>query len=472
MKLIHVYVAAMCSAAVLLLAALDWPHAYGIGVQFWDGLAVLFALGLLSESLTVRFQDPRGGGTHTITFLPLLASVLLFDPGVTVMLFGVTGAFAEFVIRRKPLIRATFNVAQYVVAASAGGLAYAHLQTLGHLAGYGALPDGWVESIVWPFLGFAVVFFAVNHAAVSLAISISGEAPFTETWRSLLGKSGAGIAYDLLISPIAVLLAFLYIELQWPGLLLAFLPLLFIRHAYLINYRLAAANQDLLRALVKAIETRDPYTSGHSQRVAGLARRIAESLRLPPRKITDIETAALLHDIGKIEAVYTEILRKPDNLTAEERDIIESHVAKGVELLTSLSSFSGEVIAAVRHHHEREDGKGYPDRLRGQEIPLGAKIIKVCDAIDAMLSDRPYRSALSLHQVKEQLVTYAGIQFDAGIVQAVVESSVLEDHQHDVVDVREGVGVGSWNGERNTPAFRDPLSQLSQFSRRLVGKHT
>ena len=145
-------------------------------------------------------------------------------------------------------------------------------------------------------------------------------------------------------------------------------------------------------------------------------------------KIARVQQSALLHDVGKIDAIYTEILKKPDSLSSEERRIIESHVTKGVELLETLSSVPAGVIADVRHHHERIDGKGYPDGLRGDEIPVGARIIKVADAIDAMLSDRPYRKALSLEAVRHELTTYAGTQFDEVIVKVVVSSTVLEDH--------------------------------------------
>jgi putative nucleotidyltransferase with HDIG domain len=145
-----------------------------------------------------------------------------------------------------------------------------------------------------------------------------------------------------------------------------------------------------------------------------------------------VEAAALLHDIGKIDVIYENIIRKPSDLSPTERIVIESHVLKGVELLRSLSSFPEDVILSVRHHHEREDGRGYPDRLRGREIPIGAKIIKVCDAIDAMLSDRPYRKALSLSSVRHQLSQYAGTQFDARIVEIVVSSAVLERHAAEV----------------------------------------
>ena len=151
------------------------------------------------------------------------------------------------------------------------------------------------------------------------------------------------------------------------------------------------------------------------------------------KKQKEFETPALLDDIGKIESTYTDILSKPSGLTAEEREIIQSHVLKGVEVLEQLSSFSPEVIAAVRGHHERVDGKGYPDGLRGEQIPIGARVIKVCDAIDAMLSDRSYRRALTLEQVREQLVIYSGLQFDLDVVKAAIDGDVLEAHQAEIL---------------------------------------
>lgn len=283
-----------------------------------------------------------------------------------------------------------------------------------------------------PLLSYAVLFLVLNHVAVSFAISLSRDIPFVQVWRALIGQSAGNVFYDLLISPIAIAVAFFYVSLGLVGLLVALLPLLFIRHSYLTNLNLQKANRDLLTALVKAIETRDPYTSGHSVRVSSLATRIANELNLPVRKVEAVETAALLHDIGKIDPIYTDILKKPGDLTPDEREVIESHVTKGVELLESLSSFGNDVIDSVKHHHERIDGKGYPEGLAGEDIPLGGRIIKICDAIDAMLSDRPYRKALELPVVREQLATYSGIQFDEEIVSKIIESDLLPTHAESV----------------------------------------
>jgi putative nucleotidyltransferase with HDIG domain len=234
--------------------------------------------------------------------------------------------------------------------------------------------------------------------------------------------------------------AFLYVQFGIPGLLIILLPMLFIRYSYLTTSKLRESNADLLTALVKAIEIRDPYTSGHSLRVSQLAQSIAEELGLNRMAVDLIANAALLHDIGKIEAVYTEILRKPGKLTPEERAVMESHVTRGVQLLRDLSSVPEEVVRIVRHHHEREDGKGYPDGLLGDEIPIGSKIIVLCDAVDAMLSDRPYRDALQLSDVLEQLEMHAGRQFDHRVVRAATGTAILAEFAESMQQVRAEAG--------------------------------
>lgn len=437
MERITSYVGAVAVAAVALLAVIDWGS---LSVPADDilGLVALVILGLVSESLSVRTAVRGSAGTFTITFIPLLTGVILFGPDVAVLLFLSVGVVAEFVVHKKPAVKATFNSAQYVISSSLGGVAYTAVAASGILGGGPGSetllsdPPIGATALIVAFIAFGVVFLALNHALVAGAIAISRRSPFYGVWGELVGPSGSNIFYDLLISPISIAVAYLYVSLEIWGLLLVILPMLFIRHFYLINFRLIRANQDLLSALVKAIETRDPYTSGHSMRVARLSRSIAKAMGVPQRRLDRIEQSALLHDIGKIDAIYTEILKKPDSLSSEERSIIESHVTKGVELLQTLSSVPGAVIADVRHHHERVDGKGYPDGLSGKDIPLGARIIKVSDAVDAMLSDRPYRNALDLETVRRELVLYSGSQFDEDVVRAIIDTDVLERHQAEV----------------------------------------
>ena len=155
--------------------------------------------------------------------------------------------------------------------------------------------------------------------------------------------------------------------------------------------------------MVKAIEARDPYTSGHSRRVCGLSRAIATDLGLTPEQVEEIENAALLHDVGKIHAEFAPLLQKEGKLTEEEWAIMKTHSVKSAELVSLFSRFQGYVVSCVRHHHERWDGRGYPDGVAGEAIPLGARIITIADTIDAMTTNRPYRGALSVEVVLAEL---------------------------------------------------------------------
>ena len=455
---IRIYVGMMCAAAVGSLVLTRWSSLGTLPASSQAALAGLMLIALLSESVAIRLSvGAKAGGASSIMFIPLLASVQLFGPAAGVLLAPTTMLFGEFVVRRKGLQRGAFNVAQTVFAATLAGWAFTLLDGV-PLEGQPSASVT-ITSQLWPFITFGLVFLALNHAAVSLAITLSQGLPFRKVWAKMLSHSG-GSLNDLLISPIALAVAFLYVQFGIAGILVLLLPMLFIRYSYLATFRLREANADLLKALVKAIETRDPYTSGHSLRVSHLARRVAEELGLRSHVVEQIENAGLLHDIGKIEAVFTDILRKPGSLSDEERAIIESHVTKGVSLLRDLSSVPESVIKTVRHHHEREDGNGYPDRLMGDEIPIGAKIIAACDAVDAMLSDRPYRKALAVSAVREELLEHAGKQFDHRVVRAMMTANVLSDYADIMRRGREATEVVEQHGLLATmplrPAARKP----------------
>lgn len=437
MKLIYIYVGCVVALAVAVLVSQDWHIVARMPLDAKLGLCALVLLSLVAESLTLSITVGKTpGSTSSIVFLPLLTSIILFGPAPSTLLIGVSGAVGEFLFRKKTGLRAVFNVSQYVASA---GIAGALFTTLGGVPI--GLEDPQGETLVGvgsylnqgiAFISYGLCFLLLNHIFVAGAISISERQRFLTIWARLSGKTGTNLLYDLLISPVAILAAAIFLAIGFWSLPLIVLPLLFIRKAYQTILDLQQANRDLLRALVKAIETRDPYTSGHSLRVMHLASRIAEAMNLSPNRQKNIEQAALLHDIGKIESTYANILAKPAELTSQERAVIESHVIKGVELLEQLVSFPREVINGVRSHHERFDGEGYPDKLSGDAIPIAGRIIKVCDAIDAMLSDRPYRKALTLEQVKDQLRRHAGTQFDPAIVKIVIDQNLIEAHYADM----------------------------------------
>lgn len=459
---VNVYVALMCLAAVVCLRQADWESLRALPLDSQIGLATLIGIALLAEGLAIGLNT--SGGTSSITFLPLLAAVQLFGPVAGIVLIVPTFAFTDLVVRRKDAIKVLFNAAQVTVSTTLAGAAFVFL---GGEAIHGVL-EAQITAHLTPFVVFGLVFLAVNHAAVSMAITLSQDEPFRRVLPQVLNNSG-GQFNDLLVAPLALAVAFLYLQFGLGGVLVIVLPMLFVRYSYLQTAQLREANEDLLTALVKAIETRDPYTSGHSQRVSRLAGLIAESIGLNRRVVERVRMAALLHDIGKIEAVYTEILRKPDSLTADERAVIESHVTRGEQLLRDLSSVPEDVVLAVRHHHEREDGTGYPDRLPGSAIPIGAKIIVVCDAVDAMLSDRPYRKALSIETVLEQLRIHSGTQFDGDIVNTVVGAGIVQSFAESIREERQLASPEEGHAIPLVPPSTLPLPQPRKASRRLSG---
>ncbi|MEK7241253.1 MAG: HD domain-containing phosphohydrolase, partial [Planctomycetota bacterium] len=176
---------------------------------------------------------------------------------------------------------------------------------------------------------------------------------------------------------------------------------------------------DTVKCLSEAIDAKSPWTRGHSERVAALSCDIARELGFGEEDIERIRMASLLHDVGKI-GTYEGLLDKPGKLTPEEWDMVKGHPAKGVQIIRPVERFN-ELIPMVLYHHERYDGEGYPEGKKGEEIPLGARIICIADAVDAMTSERPYRKAKPMEEVVEELKKNAGVQFCPKVAEATLK---------------------------------------------------
>jgi putative nucleotidyltransferase with HDIG domain len=173
---------------------------------------------------------------------------------------------------------------------------------------------------------------------------------------------------------------------------------------------------ETIETLNAAVEARDPYTAGHSQRVRRVSLAIGRELRLSAKQLGALATAALFHDIGKI-GMPDSVLTKPGKLDRAEAAIMREHVTRGAEIVSRITSLR-DSVPAIRHHHERWDGLGYPDRLSGKEIPVEAAIIAIADAWDAMITDRPYADALDVEEAMEQIHAGRGKQFNPAVVDA------------------------------------------------------
>lgn len=172
----------------------------------------------------------------------------------------------------------------------------------------------------------------------------------------------------------------------------------------------------LVSAMVDTLDAKSPWTKGHSERVAMYAEMIAKEMGFDEDAIKDIHLAGLLHDIGKI-GTYDYLLDKPAKLTDEEFAIVKNHPAKGADILKGIKQLK-TITPLVRHHHERIDGRGYPDGLKGDAIPLGARILHVADSFDSMTADRPYRPSPGIKYAVSELEKYSGAQFDPQAVKA------------------------------------------------------
>jgi len=177
--------------------------------------------------------------------------------------------------------------------------------------------------------------------------------------------------------------------------------------------------RDTIATLSRAVDARDPYTSGHSERVASIAKKIAKKMGIPKKEFEQIELAAQFHDIGKI-GVPDSILLKPGKLTDIEFNAIKDHPVIGTNILNNIE-FLNESLPIILHHHETYDGRGYPNGISGAEIPLGSRIISIADTYDAMTSDRPYRKALSHEEAIREILKCRGTQFDSEIVDAALD---------------------------------------------------
>ena len=437
-RAVKTYVVATAIAAALVLFA---THGLARPATNWWALGSFFLVGALLEFS--RTQNKTGGLTGSLVFVFHLAAGLVLGGFWGALTAGLVKAISQLQ-ERSPAVKFVFNVSERVISV---GLAFIVYSSIGgkHPPDI-LLANGMNNVNVWPalqqvgmFLAAAVVYFVVNSGAVNAVVALASGRPILSTWRT---NTVWVFGYDIAASSLALLVAKAFlVAIASPGLerllpvvVVGFLA--FIRHIYSklntvqnLFWELDSAYEQLelnvreqLAMMVKAIEARDPYTSGHSRRVCGLSRAIAIDLGLSPEQIEEIENAALLHDVGKIHAEFAPLLMKEGKLTDEEWKVMKTHSAKSAELVSLFSRFQGYVVACVRHHHERWDGRGYPDGVAGDAIPLGARIITIADTIDAMTTNRPYRNALPIEVVLSELNKGRSTQFDESLVELTVNS--------------------------------------------------
>jgi len=361
----------------------------------------------LAQALRYRTGSESSG---SLSFIPILASAAIAPHWISVLCVGIASLAAQL-IARKTLLKTIFNSAQNALSVALAIIAYLTTggQPLQHIG----------ESSSLSLFALFLVFFVTNSICVSIAIGIASGKNSWLLWKEI--ALGA-LPYDFLSLPVILFFVWIYVEYDVVGAFVLAVPMLGLRQLYKVNWQLEQTNKELLELMVAAIEARDPYTSGHSRRVAEKARVISRAVGLREKEIERVVAAALLHDVGKIHEVFGPILSKPGRLTPEEQVIMRTHPVKSAELAGTVTQLK-DVVPLIRHHHENWDGTGYPDGLKGDSIPLGSRIIMFADTIDAMTTDRPYRTALDATSVRKELLRFRGTQFDPHICDALLRSA-------------------------------------------------
>ena len=393
-----------CSLVAVLLAA-------GVRLEgpIWQ-LAILAAVAVVAERQPVRITPNT---EITVSVLPMLFAAVVYGP-LDAIVVGAVGLVADL---RAPYIRWLIWTA---TRALAGGLAGLMIIAL--------LPHGAaVGDLILAVLGAAAIEALVDSGLGAVTVALRGTGSYGAFLRSVQPVLLSSLAVYV---PAIVVLAYAYGQASEWTVLLFFAPGFAAHSLYRLyrqqreaaeklaaaNVRLQRANLSFATALVATLDARDRYTAGHSAAVAIYARDIAARMGLSEADQQLAHLCGLVHDIGKI-GLPPGLLEKPGALTLDERRQMEKHSEIGERILAKVDDYS-EIASIVRHHHERVDGEGYPDRIDGREIPPISRIISVADAYNAMTSDRPYRDAMPSRVARLRLAQAVGSQFDTTVVAA------------------------------------------------------
>jgi len=378
-------------------------------------VGLLVVASVLAENLAVNLPT---GSSASISYPLSLAAILLGGPtsGAIVAAFSAVN-LADIRNRKKPTV-VVFNIAQLVLTSLVAGSLYLTLG--GRILLNRPLTVEELPASLLPVAALVAVSFLLNVVLVGIGLSVLRGMPVLSGVRQLFSwVAPTQLPLSVLGLAIAEVVAYVHVA----GLVLFAFPLIAAQQIYQRYSDLKATYLEALKSLAAALEAKDPYTRGHSERVADYSMLIAAAMGWSESAIERIRTAALLHDLGKI-GVRSGTLNKPGALDADEWVEIQQHPRIGVEIISAIP-FLQHALPAILHHHERVDGSGYGLGKIGDDIPLEARILAVADSYDAMTSDRPYRTPLSRDRAIDELVRGSGTQFDPAVVAAFLSTLEL-----------------------------------------------
>jgi len=382
-------------------------HNTFLSIRF-DILLFFIFLTALTESFTVIYNKISFSTSFAIT----VASFILFGTSNAIIILVLGFAFRLPKYNNKyrhifntPFYGTIFNLCSLAIPIIYGNYFY---KIAGGTTYNGKLDDNLLQIIV-----FGGVFYLINTFIISIVFSITTKKGII---YSFISNFKLVLLNTFVMTPFGVLLAYLFNSYSYGGVIIVIIPILLARYTFSLYIQTKSQYVETIDALMLAMEARDKYTEGHSKRVAELSASIAKELKYNDWKIEQLNMAALLHDVGKI-GIDDHILNKPGKLTVEEFDTIKTHPQIGYNILKDIKNLES-ILPIVHYHHERYDGKGYPDGKKPEELSLDVFIVQLADSIDAMSTDRPYRKALQPNVVVEEVKKYSGTQFHPKVVEA------------------------------------------------------
>ena len=410
----RVYIALFVALGIFCLASANWE------MQHFTRFACCLLICILASAMKVNL--PGILGTMSVNFLFILIGILDMSAGQT-MLMGCAGALIQCVWKPKNRIRPV----QTLFSVMNIGVAIAGSYYFYHWPAVQRLTDGTPVALILSSL----IYFVLNTTGVAGVVALTEQKSLLDTWRNCYFWS---FPFYLVGASIAWVFSVLTERGNSQSILLL-LPVIYVIYRSYRMYlghledekkhveEMAALHLRTIEALALAIDAKDHTTHEHLSRVRTYAVEVGQEMGLSESELEALRAAALLHDIGKL-AVPEHIISKPGKLTPEEFEKMKIHPVVGAEILERVA-FPYPVVPIVRCHHEKWDGSGYPAGLKGEEIPIGARILAAVDTLDALASDRQYRRALPLDQAMQEIATLSGISFDPAVVE-VLERRYVE----------------------------------------------
>lgn len=384
----------------------------------YKGAIIFIILTALTESLVVIFKDV----VFSTGFATTLASYILFGPAIAIIVTVIGFTFRVLRVNGKyihilntPIYKTLYNYCTFILLIIYSNYFYV-------LSGGKQIFDSTINIFTYlPQLSiFCLIYFIINTIIISALFSCLSNKNFLFVFTKEIKLV---LISNLAMAPFGVIIAYLYMN-SILGVFMLLCPVILAKFTFSLYVESKEKYVQTINVLTRAIEARDKYTEGHSQRVAEIAENIARTLRYNEWKLDQLRIASLMHDVGKI-GIDDAILNKPGKLTYEEYETIKNHPVIGFNILKDVKDLE-PILNLVKYHHEWYDGNGYPEGKTADELSIDVFIIQLADSIDAMSTDRPYRKALSQDKIISELIRYSGTQFHPKVVEAYFKSKGID----------------------------------------------